>query len=149
CSALRKDGEIREGARPQAEDAGENRIARLEARDAPSHFHHQPRHIAAKRFGKRRPEDGLHLSVAHLDVCLVQAGGVDLNENLIRLWLWPRNVCELDLIGSAIPLEDECSHRPEPANASRRKSFRIPPSIKAPGANLRSRRRRLARPPAV
>jgi hypothetical protein len=40
----------------------------------------------------------------------VQSSGVDLNENFIRLGHRPRPIGERDVIGSAIPFEDERFH---------------------------------------
>jgi hypothetical protein len=102
--------ELSESARAQPEDAGEDGIARLEAGDTTTHVNHNTRQIAAQRGRQLKPKDGLHLSIPDLVVYRVQTGGVDLNENFVRLGHWSRNVSERDLIRSAITFEDKCSH---------------------------------------
>src|SRR2546422_7119462 len=57
-----------------------------------------------------KPEEGLHFSFPNFVVHRVQASGVDLNENFVRLRHWPGNVSEPDLIWSAIAFEDKCFH---------------------------------------
>ena len=51
---------------------------------------------------------GLKRSYRNHGINRIQAGGVNLDENFVRLERWPGNVGERDLIESAVMFQDEC-----------------------------------------
>ena len=108
--ALRHARKFGERACAQVENAGEHGIARLEASDATSRFDHNTCQIAAQRGRKLKPEDGFERAFRNRAIDRIQAGGVNLNENLVRLGHWPRRLGERDVIGSPILIEDERFH---------------------------------------
>jgi hypothetical protein len=56
-------------------------------------------------------EERLECSFRNHGINRIQAGGVNLNENLVRLERGAGNVGERDIVGITIFVEDECFHK--------------------------------------
>src|SRR5688572_6569741 len=133
-------------------------VARLEPSHAPPDADNDSRDVVAE--DQRQPigQDALEFSVPELGIQRIQAGGMDLDQDVIVPHVRLRHVTEPPTVLALVAIDDESLHgwartggsgRVAPAlGVSSCRSLRSPASTIPVGANLRSNRRRFASPPA-
>ena len=107
---FRHGGKFSEAAGTQIKDTGEHGIAHLKAAHAAPDCHHDTGQVTPHRGRQLKLEDGLKRSFWNHVINRIEAGGVNLDENFIRLDRGPRNIGKFDLVGPAVTFQDKCFH---------------------------------------
>jgi hypothetical protein len=108
--ALRHHGELGQRAISKVEEAGEDRITRLEAGHAAADLDHHTGEITSQSGGQLKVQDGFESSLRNHVVDRIQPRSVDLNQKFIELWCGAGNIGKPDLGRLAIAFEGECFH---------------------------------------
>ncbi|MNZ61234.1 hypothetical protein D3C78_793250 [compost metagenome] len=109
-SALRYHREFGNRPRTKIEDAGEDGITYLEASHVAADLRHHTGQIAAQRGRQLEMQNRFERPGRNHVVDRVQAGSVDLYQQLVGLQRRAGNIGEPDLGRLAITFEDECFH---------------------------------------